>query len=328
MPKTGWQVFAANNNLKFKFEIPLLRAAHVVGNFGRYQVRLETFPRSRQLSTVGYASATIHTRMILRASKPLAAIAPDKAFDKSKIFDLLIPKTAQQGIKGRFYAYETGREIVYEQKTVEANPHYLQTVLALLKGLIESYPRVLALGAEAVSVLHPVSKSYHLLQHVVGQLIFDIGQETEQTLKKQASGLLCPHCLVHCGPHQVQVPWIGDITYYGCRACSQSRNLVNSGKYRLVICLDKDLPIEQTTRGGIIRKNWLKHPRLFDFEEVEIVKASDEEVERFAVQVGNDTDPIRSPQYKQMRCSISTACSLSENTMRVLRGMFWQVEIK
>ena len=99
MPKTGWQAFAANNNLKFKFEIPLLRAAHVVGNFGRYQVRLETFSRRRQLSTAsrwgfGYTSATIYTRMILRASKPLAAIAPDEALDKSKIFDLLIPKEA------------------------------------------------------------------------------------------------------------------------------------------------------------------------------------------------------------------------------------------
>ena len=96
----------------------------------------------------------------------------------------------------------------------------------------------------------------------------------------------------------------------------------------LVVCLDKDLPVEQTTRDSTIRINWIKYPKLFDFEEIEIVKASDEDVERFAIQVGNDTDPIRKPRYKQMRCRISTTCQLSENTMRILRRMFGQVEIK
>ena len=62
--------------------------------------------------------------------------------------------------------------------------------------------------------------------------------------------------------------------------------------------------------------------------EIIIVQASDEDVERFAVQIGNDTDGIRKPIYKDIRCTISPGCKLSENTLRILRRMIGQVEIK
>lgn len=49
--------------------------------------------------------------------------------------------------------------------------------------------------------------------------------------------------------------------------------------------------------------------------------------ERFAVQVGNDTDPVRRPTYAQMRCLVSPECGLSENTMRILQRTFGRVEM-
>lgn len=127
MANSGWQAFATKNNLRFKSEISLLREAYVVGNFNRYQVRQETFSRSTQFSAAswgfGYSSKSIYTRMTLRASKPATLISPDKLSATSKIIDLLIPKDVQQGIKGRFYTYEKGQEIVYEQKNIENIPH-------------------------------------------------------------------------------------------------------------------------------------------------------------------------------------------------------------
>jgi len=48
-------------------------------------------------------------------------------------------------------------------------------------------------------------------------------------------------------------------------------------------------------------------------------------VERFAVQVGNDTDPFRRPRYRQMRCVVKPECNLSENTLRILDSVFGQV---
>jgi len=65
---------------------------------------------------------------------------------------------------------------------------------------------------------------------------------------------------------------------------------------------------------------------LFDFDRVEIIRATDEDVERFAMQVGNDTDPLRKPRYAQMRCSLAPNCHLTENTLRILESLFGRVD--
>jgi hypothetical protein len=74
--------------------------------------------------------------------------------------------------------------------------------------------------------------------------------------------------------------------------------------------------------------NWLQYRQLFDFDEIQIIQASDEEVERFVVQVGNDTDSVRKARYQHMHCIISSKCNLSENTMRILRRTFGQIEVQ
>jgi hypothetical protein len=83
---------------------------------------------------------------------------------------------------------------------------------------------------------------------------------------------------------------------------------------------------EWVVQQDIVQVNWLARRSLFDFNEVMIIQATDEEVERFAVQVGNDTDPYRRTRYKQMLCMVSTACSLSPNTLRILQHTFGRVE--
>jgi hypothetical protein len=82
----------------------------------------------------------------------------------------------------------------------------------------------------------------------------------------------------------------------------------------------------QNQHDGLLRVNWLARRTLFDFNQVEIIQATDEDVERFAVQVGNDTDPVRQPRYAQMQCFIASQCRLSEKFLRVLQIMFGQVE--
>jgi hypothetical protein len=330
-PDYGWRKFAVRNNLTFKPYIFFLRDAYVVGNYHGYRVRLESFSRTKYITpsrSVGDRDS--YTRMTLGTNKT-SYFSNDKAFnrelDAENVVSFLFPSIAQDLVKGRFYAFETGREITYEQKNTETDAEYLQFVLGTLLELIEAYPRVVDMGGEVVPILHPISKKYHILQHVAGQLIFDIGRDTEKRLKGQETQLLCPHCLVHCGAHQRKVGWIGDVTYYGCRTCGQSRNFVPSENYHLVVLLDSELTAEQINYNETIRINWIKYRKLFDFEEVEIVRATDEDAERFAVQVGNDTDPFRSTRYKQMCCTISADCGLSENTIRILRQMFGQVEV-
>ncbi len=90
MEKDGWRAFAENNNLTYKSRIFLIREPYVTGSYGPYKFRLETFSRSKQVSTTSrggmtYSSSQIHTRMILQASKSMAMVSSRKALDKAGI---------------------------------------------------------------------------------------------------------------------------------------------------------------------------------------------------------------------------------------------------
>jgi hypothetical protein len=93
----------------------------------------------------------------------------------------------------------------------------------------------------------------------------------------------------------------------------------------IVAVLDNQDATEQVQVNGSLRINWLVHRELFDFDRVEIVQATDEDIERFAVQVGNDTDELRQPRYATMVCTISPDCKLSEGAVRILEQVFGQV---
>ncbi len=71
--------------------------------------------------------------------------------------------------------------------------------------------------------------------------------------------------------------------------------------------------------------NWLQIRKPFDFDSVQIINATDRDVEQFCIQVGNDTDEIRQPRYKQMECVVK--CKLDQNTVRILENTFGKVKI-
>ena len=72
--------------------------------------------------------------------------------------------------------------------------------------------------------------------------------------------------------------------------------------------------------------NWLIKRELFDFDSVEIKQATDEDIERFVVQVGNDTDLTRKTLYKQMDCIIYPTCQPSPGIIRMLERAFGTVK--
>lgn len=163
------------------------------------------------------------------------------------------------------------------------------------------------------------------LQKTARWLLVSIEHDTTNRLAQRTTDILCPNCLTRFGLHQLDLPYQVDVTFYGCRACKQSREFLE-GIHHLVGILDATQSKEQVRQADTLRVNWLTRRTLFDFDRVEIIQASDEEVERFAVQVGNDTDEARQPRYKQMTCIVSPECRLSENTLRILRRTFGNVE--
>lgn len=207
---------------------------------------------------------------------------------------------------------------------------YDDTCIEIINSITKSWPVLVAESSELIPSLIMVAEKNHYLASriLVSQLIGDIARHTNTRLNDQVSSLLCARCLKRYVPHDTNLTWLETkVTYYGCRACSCSKEFI---KYRgnVVAVLDSRLKQKYSLSGDTLRVNWLSHQQIFDFDEVEFVQTTDENAERFAVQVGNDTDSIRSHRYKNMPCIIGVDCRLSENTIRVVRKLFENTKIK
>lgn len=179
-------------------------------------------------------------------------------------------------------------------------------------------------GGEAVLSLKALILTDPEMAWIAHWLLQSISAETTERLGQTAESLLCSICLVHGYHYDVSLPDEGSLTFYGCRACRQSREFY-SHLTEIVAVLDDRRAWDRAEHNGSLRVNWFSWPALFDFDRVEIVHAGDEPVERLAVQIGNDTDPIRRPHYRQMICTVDPACPLSPNTMRILERIFGEV---
>jgi hypothetical protein len=185
---------------------------------------------------------------------------------------------------------------------------------------------LVASGGAGVTALQPIAnRKSSTMRGTAIRLLQGIEYETTNRLADGAPRLLCPDCLVHCSSHSITITDGPSLSFYGCRYCRQSHNFWDVAA---VAVLDTGQVGDAVQHhGGVVRINWLLRRQLFDFDAVEIIQAYDEDVERFAMQVGNDTDPYRRPRYKQLRCLVDGDCELSENTMRILRRWFGQVGI-
>lgn len=179
-------------------------------------------------------------------------------------------------------------------------------------------------GGEAVPHLEPIAKKRSsLLRRTALGLLHSISEEATAHLAQRASRLLCARCLTRFKAHSIRLPEDETLIYYGCRVCRQSREFWEGEG---VAVLDATPEADISAETGSIRVNWLARRTLFDFDRVEIIQATDEAVERFAIQVGNDTDSFRAGRYQTMVCSIDPACDLSDNTLRILGRIFGGVE--
>ena len=213
------------------------------------------------------------------------------------------------------------RTISYEWPGLETNTAILEDLFDTLSEIAHNYLKVVGLGSEAMVGLHNLAGSDHPLRFVARQLRQDIAKLTEAHLSHRVDRLFCPNCLVRCGKHKLSFGLWSSLSYYGCRACQQSRSFLEG---RLVAVLDSNMTAELTVTDKVIRVNWLQKRTLGDFEEIWIIQASDEDVERFAMQIGNDTDTVRKSRYKQIFYTIAPSCPLSENSLRVLDRILGQ----
>ena len=136
--------------------------------------------------------------------------------------------------------------------------------------------------------------------------------------------LLCRACLAIFQQQDYRLKRVGTVSVPVCRLCGKAAGAIPNVR-EVVAVLDTGMGEELSSVDGVVRVGYLKRDAPFDFDRVEIVRASDYEVERFCVQVGNDTDPFRRGRYRRMPCLVAPGCRLSENTLRILGSMFGRV---
>lgn len=181
------------------------------------------------------------------------------------------------------------------------------------------------IGGHAVEALEDVAfgdSSYG--QEDARWVLHCISVDTTTRLAAEPECWICPDCWLGCGLLWIDRPWRSDWQFYGCRNCRRSRGLLHRTQEMVVVFDNRSSGL--SCQEGLIRANWFTRRTLFDFDRIEIIRATDEDIERFAVQAGNDTDSLRRSRYPRMRCTIGPDCHLSANTIRILENSFGRVE--
>ena len=317
----AWEQFASTHKLTFRPNNFYLGGICIAGVYRGRNLKIETFTESK----------TTCTRVRLDAdsssSEKRGEIAKDvpASLTSQEVFNLLMPNGALGMSGGKIAAAVGGRHLSYLQSGVIKDADELRCACDLLSDVLDGYLAMAAIGGAAVHPLEDISRQSGLLSGVAIQIMKDIARTTQQQLGDRAGRLLCPRCLVHFCAHRADLPWQPDETYYGCRLCCQSQEFIDCPQ-GVVAVLDAGWADAQGLHDGLLRVNWLVRRAMFDFDRVEIIRATDKDVEHFAMQVGNDTDPLRRPLYAAMRCVVNPACGLAENTLRVLESTFGRVE--
>jgi hypothetical protein len=109
-----------------------------------------------------------------------------------------------------------------------------------------------------------------------------------------------------------------------CRACGKAGRFENVQV--LVAVLDKRGISDPQHQGSTLRVNWLEKKQPFDFDRVEVVEATDADVEEFVRQTRYDSDPQLQKRLPRMQCVVNAQCHFQrENTMTILRQTFGSV---
>jgi len=284
---------------------------------GRY-LKLDTFKEP-------ITTANLYTRLVVSGNPGTngqAKIVNDHIND---VLNLII---SDLQLRGHITIDKSTHKMVYYQLGIEGDNQYLRRLFDLLNDLLDIYPYLVTAGGKLVSPLLFAIEKNQGLTSLVSELLKGIGEETKKKLSHQISSLLCSDCLVQCSANIVQIAGqTNPITYYGCRACGQSDSFLKI-RGQVVAVLDNRVNERQTIQGRDILVNWIVFRKPFDFDRIRVVEATDEDVERFAVQLGNDTDQVRKYRLKQIHCTIEPSCKLTMNTIRILQHAFGQVEEK
>jgi HEAT repeat protein len=200
-----------------------------------------------------------------------------------------------------------------------------EAVVGALEGYKAALEELACLASEGdLRAIKPLKESLEDKDSSVCQTTSRALNSIYQRVKPQLNEMMCNIHFTRFETREVNNGRVGKAHYVACRICGKAEQ-ARFGVREIIALLDERMEEEFVCNDGIAKINWLTRDALFDFDRVEIVKASDDDVERFCLQVENDKDNFRNRGYRKMLCLVSPQCHLIENTMRILSLTFGEV---
>ncbi len=316
--KQSWQKFAAQNNLRFRYLAGFTPRVQLLGAYRDHRVKLKAAVFDKRAAVKLILST--NTLQSTLSETNTNTLTPDT------VIDLITMESADNDI-ARIKIEPAKKQLIYEADEILVNPQRLQYILDWLSNLAEQYKNIIALGGSLIPTLSTIAKDNEswferrLAQH----FIFAIAEDTKIKLSNRIKDYICTNCLSWCGAHKAYSIWPEVTTYYGCRVCHQSQYFYHCEK--VVLILNQQMTLDLAQDDDTLLINWLSRRKPCDFEEVRIIDATDEDVERFVVQMSNDVDVVRRERLSKIPCRVSATHTLSENTLRILYRTFKQVRV-
>jgi HEAT repeat protein len=180
------------------------------------------------------------------------------------------------------------------------------------------------IGAGDVRLLGPLTTLVCNLpsDHVLVARADAVMQAVQRALRPTTDSLLCRRCLVRLETQRL--PRNSAVRVLTCRTCGTADDLL-TGIHEVMAVLDRGMAAEIDRQGARLHVHALRRGRPFDLDGVIVRDADDFAVERFCMQIGNDTDPQRAARYRTLPVTVAAECRLSANTLRVLDHIFGTV---
>ncbi len=313
-----WKTLAQQYNLQFDWSNEG-RPMTVAGVYQGYNITLSAaYDQKNKPYTEFYLSPS-------NQNTPSTDADPQLPWTSATLTELLQPHDWRARLSGDWGKVE-GANRINEKYLTYVAPKFIadiETIGCLLDALSQlwhMYPQILAQPQAAVPVLQKLAMNQHEASSALARYLLEYLAEATQSLQNNYPDLLCQHCFHRFAKHTVNLSFASSVSYYGCRACHRTQDHITVR--RVIAVLNETMKIDYKTTEQGFYLNWALYQDLFDFDEIRIDQISDEMLERFVVQVGNDTDPTRKAKYDQMCCMVTPSTTLSENSLRLLRQQF------
>ena len=308
--KLSWQRIATQNGLSYKTRKYFNGGDFIIGVYRGHRLKIES-------KDLGQSA----TKISIKLNDGWHGEDTHTVDDIADIF------LSEFQFPGKIYMGRNGRFISYIQYRIETDEQRLQSIIDVCCQVLETYDQIIRLGGEVVPILQKtISFSDDKLHPVATQLLSEISTKTTTELGNRLSQLVCCQCFLKFeslnlyGKSSLRTG-----RYIGCRGCHQSRDFFEGAIGVVFDVANEQLQYE---KNGILWVNWIHYQKVFDFDLIHIIQASDQDIERFVIQIGNDSDKHQQKKRYSQACFISPSCQLSANTMHILKSMFGEVEVK